>query len=337
MARRILFASLLTVALALLGGAVGTIVDDADWWPAAAGAAAGLVLGLVLAAVVIARGRGLRDGSEAQRISGLPLIAHVLPPGKSDAERRRADEAFRMLRAALALGSDEAGDPGLRVVAVTSAAPGEGKTTVAAGLGRALARAGRPVIVVEADLRRPGLATALGVTSGNGGTGRGGGTRGFGGGLGSGGRESRGAGSGGPTAPRQGLTAAIVGGVPVTDLLIDVEPGLQLLPAGELPPNAPELLGSADAARVLEELVALGTTIILDTAPLLPVADTRELLLHEATGRVIVVARPGVVHRAELRDAVALLPDGRPAILAVSGRARTPRSYDRYLRDSTRA
>lgn len=292
----------LTIALAVaVGAAAGRLIDDGPWWPTAAGAAAGLLLGLLLA-LALRRGRRLRDGSEAQRLSGLPLVAHVLPPGKGEAERRRSDEAFRMLRAALPTGPD-ADDAGTLVV-VSSAAPGEGKTTVAAGLARAIARAGRPVVVVEADLRRPGLVAALGLD--------------------------------GRPAPTRGLTAAIVGGVPVDELLVDVEPGLQLLAAGELPPNAPELLGSDDAARVLDELAARGGTVILDTAPLLPVADTRELLGHASTGRIVLVARPGVVDRGELRDAVGLLPASAEAILAVSGRARTPRSYDRYLRDTGR-
>lgn len=294
---------LLTVVLAAaVGGVAGRLVDDGPWWPTAAGAGVGLLVGLLVSWRFVRASRRLRDGSDAQRVSGLPLVAHVLPPGTNETERRRADEAFRMLRAALTLGSDTTGAP--HVVVISSAAPGEGKTTVAAGLARAIARAGRPVVVVEADLRRPGLVAALGLN--------------------------------GKPAPTRGLTAAIVGGVPIDELLVEVEPGLHLLPAGELPPNAPELLGSDDAARVLEELAARGGTVILDTAPLLPVADTRELLGHETPGRVVIVARPGVVNRDELRDAVGLLPSHAPAILAVSGRARTPRSYDRYLRDATR-
>jgi Mrp family chromosome partitioning ATPase len=295
---------LLTVVLAAaVGAAAGRLIDDGPWWPTAAGAVAGLLVGLLVAWRVTRGARRLRDGSDAQRVSGLPLVAHVLPPGRSETEQRRADEAFRMLRAALTLGGETTGAP--HVVVVSSAAPGEGKTTVAAGLARAIARAGRPVVAVEADLRRPGLVAALGMN--------------------------------GKPAPTRGLTAAIVGGVPLDELLVEVEPGLHLLPAGELPPNAPELLGSDDAARVLEELAARGGTVILDTAPLLPVADTRELLGHETPGRVVIVARPGVVNRAELRDAVGLLPGDAPAILAVSGRAHTPRSYDRYLRDATRS
>lgn len=75
---------------------------------------------------------------------------------------------------------------------------------------------------------------------------------------------------------------------------------------------------------------------MLDTAPLLPVADTRELLRLGAVDRVLLIARPGLVDRREVRDAVALLPDDAPPILAVSGRAQTPRSYDQYLRDGAR-
>jgi Mrp family chromosome partitioning ATPase len=237
----------------------------------------------------------VRDGADAAAITGLTPVAHVPPPGDHAPERRRQEEAFRMLRAALRLHDGEAGP----IVAVTSAAPGEGKTTVVAGLGRAVARAGRPVVLVEADLRRPGLAALLGA----------------------------------PTPP-QGLTAALVGGVPVADLLVEVEPGLRLVPAGALPPNAPELLGSEDGARVLDELRALDALVLLDAAPLLPVADTRELLAHGRHGTVVLVARPGRITRDELARAAALLPPGAPRVLVVSGPASTPRSYDRYLRDA---
>lgn len=303
MPRRLLPVLLLVLAAILIGAAVGLLtVADRPWWATLAGAGVGLLLAGPAAFLALRGSRRLTDGAHAQRVAGLPLVAHVPPPAGSDAERRRADEAFRMLRAALVPHGDAAG-PGLRIV-VTSAAPGEGKTTVAAGLARALSRAGRPVVAVEADLRRPALAGALGVTA----------------------------------VASRGLTAAIVGGVPVADLLVDVAPGLRLLPAGELPPNAPELLGGPDAARVLAELEALGVDVVLDTAPLLPVADTRELLSRAGTGhRVVLVARPGVADRDELRSAVALLPATDAAILAVSGRAQVPRSYDRYLRDGERA
>lgn len=301
MTRRLLTAILLVLAGALAGAAAGLLVDpERHWWAGAGGAAAGLLLSGPAAILAVRRSRALTDGADAQRVSGLPLVAHVPPPASGDADRRRAEEAFRMLRAAIVPGSG----PGSSItVVVTSAAPGEGKTTVAAGLAAALARAGRPVVAVEADLRRPALAAALGVD----------------------------------VTGARGLTAAIVGGVAVEDLLVEAGPGLRLLPAGELPPNAPELLGSPDAARVLAELAALGVDVVLDTAPLLPVADTRELLSHAAGHHVVLVARPGVADRDELRTAVDLLPDDAGAVLAVSGRSHAPRSYDRYLADGERA
>jgi len=285
------------VALALVGAGIGLAIDADRWWPAAAGAAAGLAIGALVGLLLGRRARRLPDGAEAQRLSGLRTVAHVPPPGPHAPDRRRQEEAFRMLRAALDLRVPDDGPAPL--LAVTSAAPGEGKTTVAAGLGRALARAGRPAILVEADLRRPGLSAALEV-----------------GGL------------------TRGLTAALVGGVPVAELLVEVEPGLRLLPAGELPPNAPELLGSADGARVLDELAGLDAIVLLDTAPLLPVADTRELLAHGRVATTVLVARPRRIQRRELAEAVALLPDRDAAVLVVSGPSSTPRGYDRYLRDA---
>ncbi|MDO9410338.1 CpsD/CapB family tyrosine-protein kinase [Patulibacter sp.] len=303
MTRRTLTLALLVLAAVLVGAAVGLLsVTDRPSWAGLLGGLVGLLLGGGGVALALRSSKALTDGADAQRVAGLPLVAHVPPPAAGEDDRRRADEAFRMLRAALVPAPGAPAGTHLSVV-VTSAAPGEGKTTVAAGLSRALSRAGRPVVAVEADLRRPALAAALGV----------------------------------PSPPARGLTAAIVGGVPVAELLVEVSPGLRLLPAGELPPNAPELLGSADAARVLAELDALGVDVVLDTAPLLPVADTRELLVHAPTHRVVLVARPGVADRGELRSAVDLLPGSERTILAVSGRSPAPRSYDRYLREGERA
>ncbi|MCK9247662.1 MAG: hypothetical protein M0P31_01605 [Solirubrobacteraceae bacterium] len=305
MLRRLLVPSAVALLAAALGAA-GWLLADA-WWGAAAGVAAGLVVGSA-GAWVVARARGdrraLRDGAQAARLTGLRFVAHLPPPTGGDLRRRRAEESHRMLRAALGLPGPTASGPE-RTVVVTSSAPGEGKTTTAAGLARALARSGRPVVAVEADLRRPALGRALGLDPAR--------------------------------SPATGLATAIVDAVPVVDLLVEVEPGLRLLPAGDLPPSAPELLSGPDVVRVLSELAALGVTIVVDTAPLLPVADTRELLAGHAVGHVVLVVRSGAVRRAEARVAAALLPEGVDAVIALAGRGSTPRAYDRYLRDSSSA
>ncbi|MEV4422445.1 hypothetical protein AB0L40_21085, partial [Patulibacter sp. NPDC049589] len=114
MPRRLLISLLLLVAAVLVGAAAGLlIVSDRPWWSAVAGAAVGL---LVVGAPAFAAGRRstrLTDGAHAQRVSGLPLVAHVPPPGSDERDRRRAAEAFRMLRAALvpAAAPDPAGTP----------------------------------------------------------------------------------------------------------------------------------------------------------------------------------------------------------------------------------
>ncbi|MGE4427308.1 MAG: CpsD/CapB family tyrosine-protein kinase [Solirubrobacteraceae bacterium] len=295
------------VALGVALGAVGWLVDgDALPW-GAVGLGAGLVVGSAVP-VLLGRVRGdrrrLRDGSAAADLTGLPLVAHLHPPSDDDLGRRRAEESHRMLRAALALPGPSSSGPA-RTVVVTSSAPAEGKTTTTAGLARALARSGRPVVAVEADLRRPALARAFGLEPAH--------------------------------LPARGLATAIADGTDPIDLLVEVEPGLRLLPAGDLPPGAPELLSGPDVVAVLAGLTTLGVTIVVDTAPLLPVADTRELLASRAVGRVVLVVRPGTVRRHEPRDAAALLPDGISAVLAIAGRAATPRAYDRYLRESSAA
>ncbi len=80
----------------------------------------------------------------------------------------------------------------------------------------------------------------------------------------------------------------------------------------------------------------MAENVVVVTGASSGIGEAVAIELARRGSRVVIVARPGVVNRAELRDAVGLLPGAAPAILAVSGRAPTPRSYDRYLRDATR-
>jgi capsular polysaccharide biosynthesis protein/Mrp family chromosome partitioning ATPase len=122
----------------------------------------GAAVGACAALLVETLNRRVRDSDEAQRMYPLPVLARVprlrtrgrqlsllaLPP--------RAREALRTLAAQLV-----ARDTDERVVAVTSASTGDGKTTCAAALAIALARDGRRVVLLELDLRRPGLGRLM--------------------------------------------------------------------------------------------------------------------------------------------------------------------------------
>ena len=165
----------------------------------------------------------------------------------------RASEAFRQLRTNLRF-VDVDNEP--RKIVVTSALAGEGKSTVSSNIARLVAQAGTPVLLIDADLRRPMIATTFEVDG------------------------------------ALGLTQALAGDVEIKDVIIDSGmPNLSLLPAGRIPPNPSELLGSLRMKQFIDEL-AVDYLVILDAPPLLPVTDAGLLsafcdgaLLVQAAGK----------------------------------------------------
>jgi polysaccharide biosynthesis transport protein len=138
----------------------------------AVGAALGLLLGLSLAFFVDRLDRRLRSPADAERVFELPVIGWI-PPGVALSANHdhggvvpaSALEAFRSLRANLRYMN---GDEELRSILITSAAPGDGRTTTAWHLAAAAAETGTRVLLVEADLRHPRLQQALGLADGRG-------------------------------------------------------------------------------------------------------------------------------------------------------------------------
>jgi Mrp family chromosome partitioning ATPase len=196
-------------------------------------------------------------------------------------------EAFRMLRTNLEFARLERDD--VRVILVTSAVEEEGKSTTAANLALAEARAGRRVALVDLDLRQPhvdryfGMLHAQGITE-----------------VALGNAELAGA------LRRIDLAtgAAESNGRPLrTDGAADGELGLlDVLSAGPLPPDPGEFVGTRRLAEILTRLGAAYDLVIVDTPPLLRVGDTMTLSAH-ADG-MLVVTRLNVVRRpmlAELR------------------------------------
>lgn len=238
----------------------------------------GLVLGLIGAFLREHFDRGLRTREDVERAFGVPVIGQVPFARRGDEERLVAwegrgetAEAFRALRANLQY---LAVQRPLRTMLVTSASPQQGKTTVAANLAITIARLGGSVVVVDADLRRPRLETALGAT---------------------------------PTGA--GLTNVLVGSSDLQSVLHDVElpatPGQEparcaLLPSGPLPPNPAELLSSPQMTSVLDRLSAMFDYTILDSPPVLLVADALELARE--TDGVLLVVRRGRASSDEARE-----------------------------------
>lgn len=170
-----------------------------------------------------------------------------------------AAEGFRQLRTNLRFVSV---DHPPKSIVVTSANPSEGKSTVSATLARVLGEAGQPTIIIDADLRRPSLSVIF---------------------------ERDGS---------VGLSQILSGQVDVEDALQETDQVLvKLLPAGRIPPNPSELLGSLRMKTLIEEL-SQDHLVILDAPPLLPVTDAG-LLSGVADGTLLVFAI-GKTHKEQV-------------------------------------
>jgi polysaccharide biosynthesis transport protein len=228
----------------------------------------GLGIGVGLAFLLNLLDRRLKDVEDFEEVYGTRALA-TIPwqhrRGLGDLDPASIEQ-FRILRNGLSLltARREA-----RVVLVTSAVPGEGKTTIAIGLARAAASSGQNVILVEADFKRPTLRTRLGVSD-----------------------DSR------------GLSSALVGGVDPGSLLrspVEGPPNLLVLTSGPQPPNSAALLRSAEMGRLLERLANDADLVVVDAPPLLPVADTQALLDHPQLDAYLVVGRVYFTKRDEAR------------------------------------
>ncbi len=247
----------------------------------AIGLGLGLMLGVGLAFVMERLDRRVRDPKELETIFDRPVLAAVsesrsLSKSRSSVERLEAGEreAFRMLRANLRyFNVDHAVDS----VLVTSAAPGDGKTTVAWNLAIAAAETGGRVLLVEADLRHPGIAQGLGM------------------------RAARGLST--VLAGEASLQTAVQE-VPLPDR--DGGRGvrtIEVLLSGPLPPNPSDLLESDRMRELIASAERDYDLIVIDTPPMAVVSDAIPLL--KEVGGVIVVGRLG----RTTRDAAARLHD----------------------------
>jgi capsular exopolysaccharide synthesis family protein len=248
----------------------------------------GLAIAFSLVFLLESLDRRIRSIEEFEREYRLPALTAVpqaaFPMGRAGT-RGELLEPYRILRSALDF---TAVTRELDTLLVTSAVSGEGKTTTAVDLAHVVALAGRRVVLVELDLRRPSFAAHFEID------------------------------------PSNGLTTALAHGTPLSELLVEPFsdlPHFSVLPAGRLPHNPSELLGSPRVAEIISELAASGALVILDAPPLNPVADAQVLLNESMVHGLILVARLFRTTRDEVRRARAIL-DRRmvePVGLVVTG------------------
>lgn len=256
----------------------------------AAGLVAGLCAGVGLGWSREALDTHVRDAEVVAELTDLPVLGNV-PGWPADTGRvvvaaapySQAAESFRQLRTNLAflrVVGDTARDGGAHVVAVTSSLSGEGKSTVSANLATTLAETGARVLLVDADLRRPTVADVLGIEG------------------------------------AVGLTTVLAGHADVDDVVQEWGgAGLSVLPSGPVPPNPAELLSSPAMRSLLADLRTRYDHVVVDTTPVLPVADAS--VLSRVVDGVVVVADARRVRRRQLSQGLGDLAQVSAPVLGV--------------------
>lgn len=227
----------------------------------------GMALGLGLAMLNEYLDNTLKSSEEVESIFGAPVLGMIPLEKLEDTDQKRltivdrpgsvAAEAYRVLRNSLDFVNFE---HNIKTLLITSAAPMEGKSTLSANLAASLAQTGQNVVLISCDFRRPTTERFFGVQN------------------------------------IIGLSDVLRGAHTLKSAL--QRPGdehLLVLTAGKMPPNPSEILGSTKMQELIENLKEWADWIILDTPPLLAVADATALA-RWADGTLI-VTRGGVSTR----------------------------------------
>lgn len=193
------------------------------------------------------------------------------------ASRSAAEEAYRMLRTNLGFATLE---HKCHSILVTSPNPDEGKTVTAANLAIMLALAGDRVLLVDCDLRKPGIARLFDLNG------------------------------------DRGLTNALLGGhYPLDFAQQGPVEGLEILTSGATPPNPTELLGMQEVRDLWDRFKGSYDRVIIDSPPLLAVADA--LVLATQADGVILVVSAGQTRAEAALEARGLLEKANARILGV--------------------
>lgn len=261
------------------------------------GALLGFALGLAAAFLLDVLDRRLKTVEDFEEAyGGLPVLASIpqsIFDGRTDETRRAALEPYSILAASLEF---QAVERPIKVMLITSALAGEGKTTVAVNLARAAAANGQRVALVEADLRRPSFSSHFDL------------------------RQAT-----------SGLTSQLLRRGELMDHLHHLELSLFVMPSGPLPPSPPEILRSGQVRALLTELSEGFDLVIVDGPPLLPVADARILVDQAVVDAYVVVVRSYRNTRQAAHRTLSVVAQRRtgPLGLVVCG-TREHRDYSHY-------
>jgi uncharacterized protein involved in exopolysaccharide biosynthesis/Mrp family chromosome partitioning ATPase len=227
----------------------------------------GLLVGIAAMYLAETGERGLRSARDVEEVLGLPTLAlmpglgrrHGLAPQDHVVERPRSRHAEAMRELLATLMPREPGE-GARTVLVTSSLPHEGKSTLVLSLARVAAAEGLRVLVIDADLRKPSLHDLLGLK------------------------------------PGPGLVEVLRREVPLAEVVaLDPQAPLRLLPGSQRLSQPTRLLGREGLGGLLAALRPSFDLVLLDSAPLVAVADPK--LMASLVDRVLFVVRWGVTPR----------------------------------------
>lgn len=265
----------------------------------------GLLLGLGGAFFLEYLDQTIKDASDVERAVGTPVLGRIpleaRLAGTANGRRRPiviltdldpddpAVEAYRALRTNVTFVGAERP---IQLISVTSPGPSEGKSTTAANLAVTLAQGGNRTLLIDGDLRRPQLHRAFGLVD------------------------------------HPGLTDVLVGHAQRREAVRpDVVQDLDVLPAGSLPPNPSELLGSEAMQGIITKLRRDYDYLVIDTPPILPVTDSA--VVAAFADATILVMRSGETEEDAAQRAVEQLRQVRARVAGTVLNGVNPK-HDRY-------
>ena len=272
----------------------------------------GLTLGGGLAFFTESLDRSIKNPEEAEALLGIPVIGLIPSIGDLDGKfkgtrneielistrlvtqfvpRSPVAEAYRTVRTNLSFSRP---DNPPRTILVTSAVPQEGKTTTTANLAITLAQMGGKTLIVDSDLRRPAIKKVFNLEA------------------------------------KDGLTDYLIGKGALDALIRTTDiPNLYILPAGQIPPNPSEVLGSQRMKELVAELSRRFEMVFFDSPPVVAVTDAA--VLSRYTDGVVLVVQSGATDREAVARAKTLLGNVQANLLGlVLNNIRIESTYGSY-------